>query len=261
MVSFLLPFREGRFNLRRVSPVGMFLSAIALGVVISLQTDSRVVAIFLISILFGGAIVRTRWRLVLSLIARFEIVILFWMLLVPFLYGNIVVYVFILPWGMINVYQEGIILGILLGLRMLTLITLFIITLSHMSLTEFIGALRTLRVPVMILGSLLIMLRYIPLFMTERKRMQESQLLRGIEKSERSGKIKSLGYLVGSTIDRAFDRSISVYESMTLRGFGKNMVIKGSSFRRGDSIFILLIIIILFGVIFAIPSFFEVILV
>ena len=91
--------------------------------------------------------------------------------------------------------------------------------------------------------------------------MQESLLLRGIEKSERSGRIKSLGYLVGSTIDRAFDRSISVYESMTLRGFGKNMVIKGSSFRRGDSIFLFLIIIVLFGVIFAIPSFFEVVLV
>ena len=261
MVSFLLPFSEGRFNLKRISPTAMFLSALAVGVIISLQTNPLIVAVLFSIILLGGAIVQTRWRTVLSLVAKFEIVILFWVLLEPFLFGSTIIYSFAMPWGPLHVYQEGIVLGILLGLRMLTLITLFIITLSHMSLTEFIGALRTLRVPAMILGSLLIMLRYIPLFMTERKRMQEAQLLRGYERGERIDRIKSLGYMVGSTIDRAMDRSIAVYESMTLRGFGKNMVVKGAQFKRGDSILLLLIILTILGAFNIIPVFLEVVLV
>ncbi|MHA1928156.1 MAG: energy-coupling factor transporter transmembrane component T family protein [Candidatus Thorarchaeota archaeon] len=259
MASFLLPFREGRINLKHISPTAMLLSALAVGVIISLQTNPLIVATLLIFILFGGAITGTRWRTVLSLVAKFEIVILFWVLLEPFLFGSTVLYSFPMPWGALNVYHEGIILGILLGLRMTTLAILFLITLSHMSLTEFIGALRTLRVPTTILGSLLIMLRYIPLFITERKRMQEAQSLRGFEKGERTERIKSLGFMVGSSIDRAMDRSITVYESMRLRGFGKSMIIRGSAFKRGDSLFIILIIVILFGVFFIIPRFFEVI--
>jgi len=125
---------------------------------------------------------------------------------------------------------------------------MFLAALSHMSLAEFIGALRTLKIPTFILGSLMIMLRYIPLFVEERQRMQEAQQLRGFEKGERSGRIRSLGFLVGSIIDRAMDRSISVYESMTLRGFGHGMFIVGVKPKRNDlllflSLFILMLIL------------------
>ena len=108
-----------------------------------------------------------------------------------------------------------------------------------MSLAEFIGALKTLRIPTSILGSLLIMLRYIPLFVEERQRMQEAQQLRGFERGERTGQIKALGYLVGSIIDRAMDRSIIVYEAMMLRGFGHGMYIQGVRPKRNDIVLFL----------------------
>lgn len=66
--------------------------------------------------------------------------------------------------------------------------------------------------------------------------------------------------MIGSTIDRAMDRSIAVYESMTLSGFGTNMVVKGSQFKRGDSILFLLIILTILGVFSIIPTFLEVVL-
>ncbi len=246
MATFLLPFREGRTNQQRFSPTAVLLSAIGLGIFVAVQVNPLVVLSILTAILLGGVITRTRWRVVLSLAARFEVLILFWMFLMPFLYGNTVILSLNLPWGVLNAYQEGLTFGILIGFRMMTMLVLFITTLSHMSLTDFIGALRTLRVPTAILGSLLIMLRYIPLFMTERKRMQEAQHLRGYNRSKRVERIKSLGSLVGTTISRSFDRSVTVYEAMSLRGFGKGTMVSGSGFRRSDALLpVILLVLIL----------------
>ena len=246
MAKFLLPFREGRVNLQRFSSTAVLLFALGIGVFVAIQSNPFVVLSLLLMIFFGGIITRTRWKVVLSLAARFEILILFWIFLMPFIYGNTVIFSFTLPWGTLNAYQEGLTFGILIGLRMTTMMLLFITALSHMSLTEFIGALKTLKVPVSILGSLLIMLRYIPLFMTERTRMQDAQHLRGYSRGTRLNRIKSLGSLVGTTINRSFDRSLTVYEAMSLRGFGRGTMVSGSGFRRSDALlpFLLLVLIL-----------------
>ncbi len=249
MATFLLPFSEGRANLQRFSPTAVLLSAIGLGVFVAIQADPFVVLTTLLLIFMGGLIARTRWRVVLSLAARFELLILFWMFLMPFLYGETVLVSITLPWGSLNAYQEGLTFGILIGLRMMTMVILFVTILSHMSLTEFIGALRTLHIPTSILGSLLIMLRYIPLFMSERKRMQEAQQLRGFSRGTRFEQIKSLGYLVGTTISRSFDRSATVYEAMSLRGFGKGIMVSGTGFRLSD----VLLPLLLLGFILSLP--------
>jgi cobalt/nickel transport system permease protein len=128
---------------------------------------------------------------------------------------------------------------------MFTILLVILGTLSHMTLNDFIGSLRTLRIPSSILGSMLIMFRYIPLFMEERGRMQEAQKLRGYEKGGRLDRIRSLGNLVGTTIDRSFDRSTRVYDAMSLRGFGRGMMIRGTGFRRTDAILPLLILTLL----------------
>ncbi len=234
MGKFLLPFREGRHTSITFSPTAILIASFIMGVILAVQTQVLILFSLIILILIIGTVTRTRWRVVLSLAARFEIVVLFWILLLPFFYGTSVIYSATMPWGPLFAYQEGLDLGLLIGLRIIGLITLFLAALSHMSLGEFIGALRTLRVPSSVLGSLLIMLRYIPLFIEERQRMQEAQQLRGFERGERKDRIQSLGFLVGSTIDRAMDRSIVVYESMALRGFGRGLVVTGAGLKRND---------------------------
>ena len=258
MATFLLPFREGRANLHRFSPTAVVLSAIGVGVVVAIQVNPLTVLSILIMILLGGVIARTRWRIVLSLVARFEILILFWMFLMPFIYGTTVILSIALPWGTLNAYHEGLAFGILIGLRMMTMLILFITTLSHLSLIEFIGALRTLRVPVAILGSLLIMLRYIPLFISERSRMQDAQQLRGYSQGKRFEKIKSIGDLVGTTISRSFDRSATVYEAMSLRGFGKGTMVSGSGFKRADFLLPILLLVFVLSLPFLVPIIMEV---
>lgn len=237
----------------------MLLSAVVFAIIISIQTNLLYVFILIAIVVFSGTIAKTRWRHVISLAARFEIVILFWVFLVPFLYGSTIMTSIPLPWITLYIYQEGFEFGILLGLRMFGLILLFISTLSHMTLVGFIGALRTLRVPVLILGSLLIMLRYVPQFLEERSRMQEAQMLRGFEKGSRWDRIKSLGFMIGSSIDRGLDRSVTVYEAMKLRGFGRGMMVTGSSFRRKDALLAILLILLLLSVVYVIPPVLEVI--
>jgi cobalt/nickel transport system permease protein len=230
MAKFLLPFAEGRFESVSFSPTAMVVSAVALAIIVSLQTSILTVFLFITAVFVGGTIASTRWNTVFSLAAKFEIIILFLVLIEPFIYGTTPAATFSTPIGQIVIFQEGIELGILLGLRMVALILIFLSTLSHMTLTEFIGALKTLRVPSLMLGSLLIMLRYVPLFLEERGRMQDALALRGLQRTSRLDRAKSLGFMIGSTIDRAFGRSITVFEAMKLRGFGKGMNIQETGF-------------------------------
>ncbi len=247
MGKFLLPFNEGRTSLVKFSPTSILVSSFIMGIILSIQTEIVTLLVLLGLILLVASIARTRWRVVFSLAARFEIVILFWILLLPFFYGNTILLTIPTPFGSLIAYWEGLSLGLLIGLRIFGIITLFLAAFSHLSLAEFIGALKTLKIPTSLLGSLLIMLRYIPLFVEERQRMQEAQELRGFERGERMGRIRALGSLVGSIIDRAMDRSIIVYEAMTLRGFGHGMFIRGVGPKRYDIVIFLGLILLFFS--------------
>jgi cobalt/nickel transport system permease protein len=244
--KFLLPFDEGQNSRTMFSSTGMLLSAIALAVIISLQNQLSIVLTIIGAVFVAGWFSGTRWRSTISLAAKFEVIILFWVFFEPFIYGSTVILAINTPWGPLYAYSEGLYLGLLLGSRMFAILLTFLATLSLMQLSEFIEALRTLRIPSSILGSLLIMFRYVPLFMEERSRMHDAQLLRGYSRGKRFERIKSMGYLVGTTINRSFDRSATVYEAMSLRGFGKGAMVSGSGFRRSD---VLLPIILLFFVV------------
>jgi cobalt/nickel transport system permease protein len=258
--KFLLPFDEGKQSRGLFSSTGMIVTAVALAVLISLQSSLAVVLTIIGLVFVTGWFSGTRWGSVLSLAAKFEIIILFWVIFEPFLYGSTIIYTINLPWGPIHAYSEGLYLGLLLGLRMFAILLTFLATLSHMTLSEFIGALRTLKIPSSILGSLLIMFRYVPLFMEERSRMQDAQSLRGISRGRRFERIRSLGYMVGTSINRSFDRSVTAYESMTLRGFGKGMVVSGAGLKRSDALLPFLVITLLVSIPFLVPLIMEVLL-
>ncbi|MFW9959046.1 MAG: energy-coupling factor ABC transporter permease, partial [Candidatus Odinarchaeota archaeon] len=183
--KFLIPFDEGKQKRRLFSSTGLLLSSIAVAVVISLQTTLSSVLILIGLIMLSGWLSGTRWRDVISLATKFEVVILFWIILEPFIYGSTVIFTINLPWGSLNANAEGLYLGLLLGSRMFAILLTILAALSHMTLSEFTGALRTLRVPTSIVGSLLIMFRYVPLFIEERSQMQDAQKLRGFSQGQR----------------------------------------------------------------------------
>jgi energy-coupling factor transporter transmembrane protein EcfT len=102
------------------------------------------------------------------------------------------------------------------------------------------------------------MFRYVPLFMEERSRMQDAQMLRGFSKGQRFERIKSLGYMVGATINRSFDRSVTAYEAMTLRGFGKGTFVSGAGLKRADALLPLIILFVIISAPFIFPLLMEV---
>ncbi|MFW9907005.1 MAG: energy-coupling factor ABC transporter permease [Candidatus Thorarchaeota archaeon] len=255
---FLLPFENGRRAAQFFSPTGMILSSIALAALVSIQATLSVVLVMIGLILTGGWIAQTRWRRVISLAFKFEVIILFWIIFEPFVYGSTVIFTVMTPWGPLNAYSEGLYFGLLLGSRMLAILLVFLATLSHMTLSDFVGALRSLRIPASILGSLLIMFRYVPLFIEERTRMQDAQLLRGFDRGRRTERIRSLGYMLGTTINRSFDRSIITYEAMSLRGFGKGSMVIGAGFKKADALLPVLIISLFAISPFAFPLILEV---
>jgi cobalt/nickel transport system permease protein len=241
--KFLLPFDEGKDSQGMFSSTGMLLSATALAVIISLQNQLSVVLTIIGVVLVAGWFSGTPWRRAVSLSAKFEVIILFWIFFEPFIFGSTIILTINTPWAPLHVYSEGLYLGLLLGSRMFAILLTFLATLSQMHLSEFIGALRTLRIPASILGSLLIMFRYVPLFMEERLRMHEAQLLRGYSHGKRFERIKSMGYLVGTSINRSFNRSATVYEAMSLRGFGKGPMVSGRGFKRSDLLLPLILLV------------------
>ncbi len=241
MARFLLPLREGRTEPGPFSPAALFVSAVVAAVVVNLVTEPMVVLSLFFLVLIGGTVARTRWRAVLGLAARFEFVVLFWVLLEPITYGQTVVGVIQTPWGPLPVYREGIRMGILLGLRMVTILTTVLAALSHMTLSDLIGALQTIRLPGIILGSLVIMMRYLPVFMEERRRMEDALALRGLQTGSRRERLRALGSMVGTTIDRAFTRSEAVYDAMKLRGFSGCVPVTAAGLRRTDVLLLMLL--------------------
>ncbi len=245
MSRFLLPFTERPDTQGAFSPAGKLLMAAGTGLVITAQAQPLTVAILLALIIAGAVVTHTRWRTVLDLALRFETIVVAWILIEPFIYGQTVIARLTIPFGSLPIFAEGLEVGLLLGLRMMTLLLLFLIVLSHMTLSEFVDGLRTLHVPFVIVSSLMVMLRYIPLFMEERNRLQEAQTLRGFHRGTRVERISSLGYLVGTIIDRALDRSVAVYESMTLKGLGLGGGAHGSGLRRADAALLLVPVVML----------------
>jgi cobalt/nickel transport system permease protein len=138
--KFLLPFAEGKRSPAPFSPAGMMVAAIALAVVVTIQTSILTLTILVVMILGTGIMSGTRWRRVISMAAKFELIILFWLVLEPFLYGSTVILTLQFPWGPVYAYWEGLMLGLAIGLRMFAILLAFLATLSHMTLSEFIGA-------------------------------------------------------------------------------------------------------------------------
>ncbi len=244
MSDFLLPFVEGRKSAGAFSSKAMIIASFGTAILVSMQTSLHILFCLALMIVVGGTVSRTRWKSVFSLAAKFEVFVLFWIVMEPFIFGSTVFATLSLPFGTFPLYLEGLMLGIMLSFRMSLIIVLFIATLSHMTLGEFVGAVRGLWMPASIIGSLLIMLRYVPQFINERRVMRESQLLRGLDSAARTGQIRSLGSLVGTTMDRAFDRSTVVYDSMVLRGFGKRFHPSGAGFHRSDVLLLVLVVLL-----------------
>jgi energy-coupling factor transporter transmembrane protein EcfT len=90
---------------------------------------------------------------------------------------------------------------------------------STLTYSEFIDALTKLRIPSVLVGSLIIMLHYIPILAGSNKKILEAQEMRGKKITSYWQKLKTHAYIMGKTIVMNMERSEKLYESLKMRGF------------------------------------------
>jgi len=142
---------------------------------------------------------------------------------IPFYVGNTIL--FQLRIGIvINVYNEGLNLALLLFLRIFGSIFVFMSFFSYLTYSEFIESLTKLRViPSVFIGSLVIMLHYIPILANSNKKILEAQELRGKKITTYRERFKTHAYIMGKSIVKNLERSEKLYECLKMRGFTGKM--------------------------------------
>ena len=129
---------------------------------------------------------------------------------------------------------EGGIFGIILLLRVFAAITALAIFTATTSEMEIGRALRYIRVPAVLVATILMTLRYISLLDTKRKRIQQAQASRlFVKRGNPAGYrwvLKNLAYGVAVLFISSYEQGERVYESMLARGYrhDENISSKGS---------------------------------
>jgi cobalt/nickel transport system permease protein len=198
------------------------------------------IIVVILSLVFRLRLVETLSRI--KVIIGFLIVIL---LFIPFYVGrNVLITVYIgIP---INIYQEGMELTILLFFRVFTAALTFILFFSSLTYSEFIEALITIRIiPSMFVGSIIIMLHYLPILAASNKKILEAQELRGKNVSNYISKLKTHAFIMGKNIISNMERSERLYESLKMRGFTGKITFIPRRFKPVDYVILLTSLLIM----------------
>ncbi|MHA1933285.1 MAG: CbiQ family ECF transporter T component, partial [Promethearchaeota archaeon] len=171
-----LPFRhenERKF-LNKSHPLTRLILPFIFVVPFLIVVDLYLIFTTILIILILGIIIKLP---LLKALSRLKIVfplVLLLVLFIPLYVGNTIIYqidIFI----KINIYQEGLYLALLIFLRVIGSFFIFMSFLTSLTYSEFIEALTKLRIPPVFVGSLVIMLHYIPILATSNKKILIAQ--------------------------------------------------------------------------------------
>ena len=111
------------------------------------------------------------------------------------------------------------------------------------TMDDICRALRKLRVPAVLVTVIMLIYRYLTVFLEEVGKMRTAYAMRA--PGQKGVNIRVWGPMVGSLLLRSIDRSDAVYQSMTLRGFdGEFHTGSVRSFSRWDALYASLCIIV-----------------
>jgi len=168
----------------------------------------------ILSIFFRLALFRSFLKL--KVIIPFIILITIFL---PFYVGNTIIFQIDIIIK-IDVYLEGINLAILLFFRIFGASLIFLTYVSSLTYSEFIEALTKVRVvPSFFVGSIIIMLHYLPILAQSNRKILDAQKLRGKDITTYRQKIKTHAYIMGKNLVNNMERSEKLYESLKMRGF------------------------------------------
>ena len=215
-----LPFRHEneRIYLKKINPLIRLILPFILVIPFLFIEDVYLIFTILFITLTTDLLLRLNIMMILS---RLKVVVPFVFLItvfIPFYYGEIIIYSFVIGIR-ITLYREGLYLASLIFLRVFGALFVFMSFLSTLTYSEFINALTKLRLPSVLVGSLIIMLHYIPILAGSNKKILEAQEMRGKKITSYWHKLKTHAYIMGKSLVLNMERSEKLYESLKMRGF------------------------------------------
>ncbi len=209
----------------RVKWVGVFVIAF---VVLSIPIFTWAVYILLLSILVALSISsQLPLRQVLKRTILIEIPLLFVLIPLPFINQSLPITTFSILGLTIHIsLAELLRVGVLMLRSWLIIFTMVLFTMTTPA-DEILLSLAALGMPSVLVNIILLMWRYLALFISDSQKMSAARELRSISpvKGKRNkGKrfvqdVKSTGSILGSLFVKAYEQSERVYQAMLLRGF------------------------------------------
>ncbi|MHA1803402.1 MAG: energy-coupling factor transporter transmembrane component T family protein [Promethearchaeota archaeon] len=248
----VLPFRHEHEStiLSTIHPLIRFLLPFIFVVPFLLVNDIFLIFTLILSTFLISIIAKLKLSRILKRILKVLPFILLITIFLPLYIGNTVAYRLFFGITLI-IYQEGIVLALLLFLRIFGAIFIFMAFMSSLTYSEFIEALTKAKViPSFFIGSLVIMLHYLPILADSNKKILEAQELRGKKITSYWSKLKTHAYIMAKSIIINMDRSERLYESLKMRGFSGEITFSKKKLKIWDALtllgFLLLVISFLF---------------
>lgn len=171
--------------------------------------------------LFGYYTLHIPWkRLIKRLIIPFGIA---WIVFISMLFTNGEHVLTYIPFGSyhLNIYREGLILGILLMLRIMAAVSLACVLSFCTPMIEILETLRIFKMPSIIVDLADMMYRYIFIIEETGKHMHYAQISRMGGKSSWINSVKDTGRIAVYVIIESLDRSVRIYNAMLSRGYNE----------------------------------------
>ncbi len=242
-----LPFRqENDKNLfNNIHPIVRFILPFILVIPCLILADLYLIITIILIVGILNIIFRLKFIQTLS---RLKLIIPFVFILtvfIPFYYGSTVIYqfYFLAP---IKVYAEGLRMGLIIFLRIVLAAFTFLSFFSSLTYSEYIESLTKIRViPSFLVGSIVIMLHYIPILASSNKKVLEAQELRGKNTIKYRARLKTHAYIMGKNIVNNMDRSEKLYDSLKMRGFSGEISFASKNLKLLDYIMLLIFLLIM----------------
>ncbi len=209
------PFAEGDSFIHKLDPRARLLAALAGAVCFAvLQSLAAAGAAFVLALGLLSLSVPPRGA-VLRRLALVNAFILFMWLTVPLSMPGEALW----QWGPLSASREGLALMLLISIKCNAIVMLVLALLASMHFAALGAALEQLRCPPKLVFLFLFAYRYVHVAATEWRTLNDAARLRGFVPRTSLHCYRTIGYLLGMTFIRGFDRSRRVYEAMLLRGF------------------------------------------
>ena len=247
-----LPFKhEDEKNfINKIHPLIRFILPFILVLPFLIISDVYLIITVIIFVIFFNLVFRLHLLKIFSKLKALIPFILLITIFVPFYIGNTVF--FQLNLGIpLNIYVEGLVYALTLFFRIIGAAFVFLTFFTSLTYSEFIEALTKLRaIPSFFVGSIIIMLHYIPILARSNRKVLEAQDLRGKNFTSYWQRLKTHGFIMGKNVVHNMERSEKLYESLKMRGFSGKITFSSKKIKLVDILIVIMFVVIMISFIY-----------